>query len=167
MGKLNPEKISQRLQEMNRYLDFIPTGKSTGKQKKQILALGKEPWKFKDLNNQLASYRQQWKYDQQNQIRIKMAGKMTGKSGDSKRKNNERNNHNSGGGRSGGCQGNNGCGGRGGRDNDKNKHLKMPYATIVIKRVTIRLIVTRPRKMEMKNLTWFRKRILKIYFNLI
>jgi hypothetical protein len=27
MGKLNPEKFSQRLQEMNRYLDFIPMEK--------------------------------------------------------------------------------------------------------------------------------------------
>jgi hypothetical protein len=24
MGKLNPEKFSQRLQDLNRYLDFIP-----------------------------------------------------------------------------------------------------------------------------------------------
>jgi hypothetical protein len=80
MGKLNPEKFSQMLQEMNRYLDFIPMGKSTGKEKIPIvkaygkslpddeirsimgraippewtvnlLALGKEPWKFKYLND--------------------------------------------------------------------------------------------------------------------
>jgi hypothetical protein len=30
MGKLNPEKFSQRLQDMNKYLDFIPIEKSTG-----------------------------------------------------------------------------------------------------------------------------------------
>jgi hypothetical protein len=36
MGKLNPEKCSQRLQEMNRYLDFIPMGKSTGTEKPQL-----------------------------------------------------------------------------------------------------------------------------------
>jgi hypothetical protein len=28
MGKLNPEKFSQRLQDLNRYLDFIPIGKN-------------------------------------------------------------------------------------------------------------------------------------------
>jgi hypothetical protein len=31
MGKFNPEKFSQRLQEMNRYLDFISIGKTIGK----------------------------------------------------------------------------------------------------------------------------------------
>jgi hypothetical protein len=29
MGKLNPEKFSQRLQDPNRYLDFIPTEKTS------------------------------------------------------------------------------------------------------------------------------------------
>jgi hypothetical protein len=29
-----------------------------------LLALGKEPGKFKDLNGQLANYRQQWQSDQ-------------------------------------------------------------------------------------------------------
>jgi hypothetical protein len=53
-----------------------------------LLALGKEPWKFRDLNDQLATYGQQWKYDQQKQIMIKMAGKLPGKSSDGKRKNN-------------------------------------------------------------------------------
>jgi hypothetical protein len=28
MGKLNPEKLSQRLQDLNRYLDFIPIEKN-------------------------------------------------------------------------------------------------------------------------------------------
>jgi hypothetical protein len=36
MGKLNPEKFSQRLQEMNRYLDFIAMEKSTEKEKSQL-----------------------------------------------------------------------------------------------------------------------------------
>jgi hypothetical protein len=42
MEKLNPEKFSQRLQKMNRYLDFIPMEKKTGKEKTSILkAYGK------------------------------------------------------------------------------------------------------------------------------
>jgi hypothetical protein len=36
MGKLNAEKFSQRLQERNRYLDFIPMEKNTGKDKPQL-----------------------------------------------------------------------------------------------------------------------------------
>jgi hypothetical protein len=36
MGKLNPEKFSQRLQEMNRYLDFILMGKVQEKKKTQL-----------------------------------------------------------------------------------------------------------------------------------
>jgi hypothetical protein len=35
MGKLNPEEFSLRLQDMNKYLDFIPIGKSTGAVKTQ------------------------------------------------------------------------------------------------------------------------------------
>jgi hypothetical protein len=31
MGKLNPEKFSQRLQDLNRYLDFIPIEKTENK----------------------------------------------------------------------------------------------------------------------------------------
>jgi hypothetical protein len=78
-----------------------------------LLALGKEPWKFRYVNDQLATYHQQWKSDQQNQIMINMAGKFTinssdSKSSDGKRKNNERNNHNIGGDRSGRRQENNG-----------------------------------------------------------
>jgi hypothetical protein len=90
---------------MNRYLDFIPMEKNTGKDKTPItkaygkvlpddeirsvmgravpwewtvnlLALGKEPWKFRDLNDQLDNYRQQWKYNEQKQIMIKMTGKL-------------------------------------------------------------------------------------------
>jgi hypothetical protein len=94
MGKLNPEKFSQRLQETNKYLDFIQMEKSTGKEKitlvmaygkslpddeiisvlgraippectVNLLVLGKEPWKFKDVDEQLANYGQQWLSDQQ------------------------------------------------------------------------------------------------------
>jgi hypothetical protein len=141
MGKLNPEKISQRLQDLNRYLDYIPieqitltdkTKKAYGKSLPKdeirltmgravppewtgnLLALGKEPWIFKDLEDE-HMYRQQWQPDQQKQIVAKMAGKMPGKPNDGKRKNNARNHHNSNGGRSGGSQGNNDRGGRGGR----------------------------------------------------
>jgi hypothetical protein len=30
-----------------------------------MLSMGKEPWKFKDLDDQLNNYRQQWQSDQQ------------------------------------------------------------------------------------------------------
>jgi hypothetical protein len=33
MGKLNPEKFSQRLQDLNRYLDFIPIKKTSDSNK--------------------------------------------------------------------------------------------------------------------------------------
>jgi hypothetical protein len=76
MGKLNLEKFSQRLQDLNRYLDFIPIEKTRDSLKitkayekslpedeiisimgraippewtVNLLALGKEPWRFKDL----------------------------------------------------------------------------------------------------------------------
>jgi hypothetical protein len=51
-----------------------------------LLALGKEPWSFKDLEDQLNMYRQQWQADQQKQIIAKMTGKIPGKSNDGKRK---------------------------------------------------------------------------------
>jgi hypothetical protein len=106
MGKLNPEKFIQRLQYLNKYLDYSPIERTTitDKTKKaygksfpddeigsimgrsippewllNLLALGKEPWRFKDLEDQLNMYRQQWKEDQQKQIIEKMAGKMPGK----------------------------------------------------------------------------------------
>jgi hypothetical protein len=47
-----------------------------------LLALGKEPWRFKDLEDQLNMYRQQWQADQQKHTIAKMAGKMPGKSND-------------------------------------------------------------------------------------
>jgi hypothetical protein len=80
-----------------------------------LLELGKEPWRFKDLEDQLNMYRQQWQEDYQKQIIAKKSGKMTGKTNEGKRKNNERNHHNSNGGRSGGRQGNTSRGGRAGR----------------------------------------------------
>jgi hypothetical protein len=85
MGKLNPQKFSQRLQDLNRYLDFIPIEKTIDSLKVtkaygkslpedeirsimgraiphewtvNLLSLGKEPWKFKDLDDQLNVYRQ-------------------------------------------------------------------------------------------------------------
>jgi hypothetical protein len=133
MGKLNPEKFSQRLQDLNRYLDFIPIEKTSDNHKitkaygkslpedeirsitgraippewtVNLLALGKEPWRFKDLEDQPNMYRQQWQADQQKQIIAKMAGKMPSKSNKGKRKSNDINHHNSNGGRSSTCQGN-------------------------------------------------------------
>jgi hypothetical protein len=44
-----------------------------------LLALGKEPWRFNDLEDQLNMYCQQWQADQQKQIIANMAGKMSGK----------------------------------------------------------------------------------------
>jgi hypothetical protein len=73
-----------------------------------LLALVKEPWKFKYVDDQFATYRQQCQQcqhcqpDQQSQIMLKIAVKLPGKSKDDKRKNNERHNHNNGRGRSGG-----------------------------------------------------------------
>jgi hypothetical protein len=80
-----------------------------------LLALGKEPWRFKDLEDQLNIYRQQWQADQQKQSIAKMAGKMPGKTNEGKRKNNDRNHQNSNGGRSSTRQVNTSRGGHGGR----------------------------------------------------
>jgi hypothetical protein len=86
-----------------------------------LLTLGKEPWRFKDLEDQLNMYRQQWQSDQQKQIIAKMDGKMPGKTNEVK-KNSKRNHHNS----SGARQGNNSREGRGGRGrgNSNSEHLK-------------------------------------------
>jgi hypothetical protein len=59
-----------------------------------LLALGKEPWRLKDLEDQLNVYRQQWQTDQQKQIIAKKSGKMPGKTNERKRKSNERNHQN-------------------------------------------------------------------------
>jgi hypothetical protein len=55
-----------------------------------MLALGKEPWRFKNLEYQLNMCSKKWQADQQKQIIAKMAGKMPGKSNDGKRKNNKK-----------------------------------------------------------------------------
>jgi hypothetical protein len=60
-------------------------------------------------------YRQQWQADRQKQIIAKMAGKMTGKTNEGKRKSNDRNHQNSNGGHISTHQGNTSQGGRGGR----------------------------------------------------
>jgi hypothetical protein len=44
-----------------------------------LLTLVKEPWRFKDFEDQLNMYRQKWQADQQKMIIAKMAGKMPGK----------------------------------------------------------------------------------------
>jgi hypothetical protein len=62
-----------------------------------LLALGKEPWRFKDLEDQLNMYHQQWQAAQQKQIIAKMAVKMPGKTNEGKRKNKDINHQNSNG----------------------------------------------------------------------
>jgi hypothetical protein len=149
MGKLNPEKFSQRLQDLNRYLDFIPivkTGdhhkitKAYGKSLSydrirsimgraippewtaNLLALGKEPWRFKYLEEPLNMYCQHWQADQQKHIIAQIAGKMPSKSNDGKGKNDDINHRNSNGGHSSIHQGNRGGrGGRGGRGNNSER----------------------------------------------
>jgi hypothetical protein len=54
-----------------------------------LLSMGKEPWKFKDLDDQLSTYHQQWQADQQTQIMLKIPGKPPGISSEGKCKNNE------------------------------------------------------------------------------
>jgi hypothetical protein len=51
-----------------------------------LLALGKEPWRLKDLEDQLNMYRQQCQADQKKNIIAQMARKMPNKSNDGKRK---------------------------------------------------------------------------------
>jgi hypothetical protein len=127
MGKLNPEKFSPRLQDLNRYLNFIPIEKTSDNNKiikaygkplqedeirsimgraiqpewtVNLLALGKEHWRFKDLEDQLNMYCQQWQAYQKKQIIAKIAGKMPGKTNEGKRKINDRNHRISNGGHS-------------------------------------------------------------------
>jgi hypothetical protein len=160
MGRLNPEKFSQRLQDLKRYLDFIPIEKTSDSLKVtkaygkslpedeirsimgraippewtvNILSLGKEPWKFRGLEDQLNVYPQQWQADQQKKIISQMAGKHPNKSNDGKRKSSDNNHHNSNGGRGsnrhgntarGGCEGRGrGRGSRGGQGNNS-EHLQ-------------------------------------------
>jgi hypothetical protein len=85
MGKLNSEKSSQRLQDLDKYLDYIPIDRTTLSDKTikaygkslpedeirsvmgrtippewtvNLLTLGKVPWTFKYLEDQLNIYRQ-------------------------------------------------------------------------------------------------------------
>jgi hypothetical protein len=147
MGKFNPEKFSQRLQDLNKYLDNIPLKKITvsdktikayGKSFPEdeirsimgqeippestviLFALGKEPWRFEDLEDQLNMYRQQWQVVQHKEIIANMDGKMPGKTNEVKRINDEINHQNSNGVRSSTRQGNTSRGGRGGRGNNSN-----------------------------------------------
>jgi hypothetical protein len=133
MGRLNPEIFSQRLQDIIRYLDFIQIEKTSDslkftkayvkslpedeirsimgraippEWKVNILSLGKKPWKFRDLDDQLNAYRQQWQADQQKQIIAQMAGKHQNKSNDGKRKSSDNNHHNFNGDRGSNRQGN-------------------------------------------------------------
>jgi hypothetical protein len=133
MEKLKPEKFSQRLQDLYRYLDFIPIEKTSeslkitkayGKSLPEdeirsimgraippewtvnMLSLVKEPWKFRDLEDQLNVYSHQWQADQQKQIIAQMTGKHPNKSDDRKRKNSEKNHHNYYGGRGSSRHGN-------------------------------------------------------------
>jgi hypothetical protein len=188
MGKLNPEKFSKRLQDLNKYLDYITIERTnlTDKTKKaygkplpeddsrssmgraippewtvNLLALGKEPRRFKDLEDQLNMYRQQWQAYHKKQIIAKMAEKMPGKSNDGKRKNNERNHHTSKGGRSSGRQGNNGRGGRGGhgrgrggrggRSNSNSEHLKTVECFNCVKKGHYSTDCSAPRKNDNEN----------------
>jgi hypothetical protein len=98
-----------------------------------LLALGKEAWRFKDLEDQLNMYRQQLQVDQQKQIIAKLAEKMPVKTNEEKLKNNERHHQNSNGGHSSTRQSNTSQGGRGGggrgrggrgRRNNNSEHLK-------------------------------------------
>jgi hypothetical protein len=140
MGEINQEKFSQRLQDLNKYLDYIPIERTTLSDNTinvyvkslpqdeirsimgraippewtvNLLALVKKLWRLKDLEDQLNMYRKQWQPDQQKQIIVKMAGKMPGKTNEGKRKNSERNHQNSNGGRISTLQGNTSQGGRG------------------------------------------------------
>jgi hypothetical protein len=77
-----------------------------------LLSFGKEPWKFRALDDQV---RQQWQADQQKKIIAQMAGKHPNKLNDGKRKSSDKNHHNFNGGRGSNRHGNTSRGGRGGR----------------------------------------------------
>jgi hypothetical protein len=98
-----------------------------------LVLLAKEPWRLKDLEDQLNLYGHQWQSDQQKQIIAQMSGKNPHKSNDNKRKNSDRNHNNSNGGGSSTRHGNTnhgehdgrgrGRGDRSGRTNNS-EHLK-------------------------------------------
>jgi hypothetical protein len=198
MGKLNPEKFSQRLQDLNKYLDYIPIKRTTLSDKTikeygkslpedeirsimgqaippewtvNLLALGKEPWRFKDLEDRLNMYRQQWQAYQQKQIIEKMVGKMPGKKNKGKRKNCERNRQNSNGGHSSTCQGN--ISREDAEDAEEAEEdaaeeetttvriFKMLNVSIVAKMATILPTAQSQEKMTMNSQTWYPSRISK------
>jgi hypothetical protein len=78
-----------------------------------LLSLGKDPWKLRDLDYQLNVHRQQWQADQQKQIIALMAGTHPNKSNDGERKSSDKNHHNFNGGRGSNRHGNTSRGGRG------------------------------------------------------
>jgi hypothetical protein len=192
-GKIKPQKFSQRFQDLNRYLDFIPIEKTSDNQKitkpyekslpedeirsimgraippewtVNLLALGKEPWRFKDLEGQMNMYHQQWQADQQKNIIAQMAGKIPNKSNDEKIKNIERNHHNSNGGRISTRQGYTSRGGRGGRGRGRgghggrgnnSEHLKNVECINCGKKGHYSTDCTLPRKITMNSRTWFPK----------
>jgi ribosomal protein L15 len=90
-------------------------------------------WKFRDLDDQLNVYCQQWQADQQKQIIAQMAGNHPNKSNYGRRKNSDNNHHTFNGGRDSNRHGNTarggrrgrgrGRGGRGGRGNNS-EHLQ-------------------------------------------
>jgi hypothetical protein len=136
-----------------------------------ILALVKEPWRFKDLEDQLNMYPQQGQADQQKKIIAKISGKMPDKSRNRKRKKNERNHHNNNGGRSITRQGITIRGGRGGRRGGRGSNISEHLKTIEYyncgKKVTILPTAPHQERMTLIIQTWYPKRISKIYFNLL
>jgi hypothetical protein len=122
-----------------------------------LLELGKEPWRFKDLEDQLNMYFQQWQADQQKQIIAQMAGNNPNKSNDGKIKISDRNHHNSNGGRSNTRHGNTSRGGRGGRGSGRggrggrgnnSKHLQNVECFNCGKKVNYSTDCSLPRKNE-------------------
>jgi hypothetical protein len=87
-----------------------------------LLSLGEDPWKLRDLEDQLNLYRQQCQADQQKQIISQMAGKHPNKSNDGKRKRSDKNHHNLNGGRGSNRHGNTSRGGHGGRGRGRGGH---------------------------------------------
>jgi hypothetical protein len=136
-----------------------------------VLSMGKEPWKFKDFDDQLNTYRQQWQADQQKKM-LKMAGKSPVRSREGKPNNSKRNAHKNNSGSNGGRHNNSrqggrrrGRGGRRGNNHDQNNHFKNLTCYNCDKKDNIPRTARHPRKMEMKTQTWFQKQISNICFN--
>jgi hypothetical protein len=144
-----------------------------------LLSLGKEPWKLRDLDDQLNVYRQQWQADQQKQIIAQMAGKHPNKSNDGKRKSSDKNHHNFNGGRGSNRQGNTLA--EDAEDAEDVEDVeeaaevageetivsicRLSNALIVVKKATIQLIAP-SLKRTMNVQTWFPKMISKTCFRL-